>query len=64
MKLLLNILALITLASSGLAGSKSHVPGSGDGTYVGSSASSHKGSYYVNPNTGNHYRDRAHGVPF
>ena len=38
--------------------------GSRDGTYVPSSGSSHKGSRYANPNTGNHYRDRAHGVPY
>jgi hypothetical protein len=62
MKKLLLLLALIpTLA---LAGNKSYVPGSRDGYYRGSHGSSHKGSHYVNPNTGDHYRDRAHGVPY
>jgi hypothetical protein len=63
MKKLLLLLALIpTLA---MAGNKSYVPGSRDGHYVGrSGGSSHKGDHYVNPNTGDHYRDRAHGVPY
>jgi len=62
---ILSVLAFTVLtAFSALAGNKSHVPGSGDGAYVGSNGSSHKGSQYVNPNTGNHYRDRAHGVPY
>ena len=47
---LLPVLAFIVLAaSSDLAGNKSHVPGSGDGSCVGSSGSSHKGRHYVNP---------------
>jgi hypothetical protein len=62
---LLTVLALITLSAiSAFAGNKSHVPGSRDGTYVGSTGSSHKGSHYVNPSTGDHYRDRKHGVPY
>ena len=63
MKKLLLLLALIpTLA---MAGSKSHVPGSRDDRYVGGSGGpSHKGDHYVNPKTGDHYRDRADGVPY
>ena len=69
MKLLTIAVCTLALFSSPLAlqarpSVKSHVPGSHDGTYVGSSGSSDKGSHYVNPNTGNHYRDRAHGVPY
>ena len=57
------VLASLVLGSFSpvFAGNKSHVPGSRDGTYVGPTGSSHKGSHYVNPNTGNHYRDRQHG---
>ncbi len=62
---LLTVLALMTLSAiSALGGNKSHVPSSRDGTYVGSTGSDHKGSHYVNPNTGNHYRDRKDGVPY
>jgi hypothetical protein len=63
MEKLLLLLALIpTLA---LAGSKSQVPGSRDGHYVGGSGgSSHRNSDYVNPNTGDHYRDLADGVTY
>jgi hypothetical protein len=63
MKKLLLLLALIpTLA---MAGSKSYVPGHGDGHYVGGSVgSSDRGSHYFKPNTDDHYRDRAHGVPY
>lgn len=50
---LLAVLALMTLSAvAALAGNKSYVPGSHDGSYVGSTGSSHKGSHYVNPNTG------------
>jgi hypothetical protein len=68
MKLLTIAICTVTLFASPFAlqarpSVKSHVPGSGGGTYVGSSGSSHKGSHYINHNTANHYRDRAHGVP-
>jgi hypothetical protein len=64
MKLLLNILALIALSSSAFAGAKSHVPGSRDGTYSGSTGSSHRGGHYSNIHTGDHYRDRQGGTPY
>jgi len=62
---LLTVLALMTLSAiSASAGNKSHVPGSRDGTYVGSTDShSHKGGHYSDIHTGDHYRDRAAGVP-
>jgi len=56
------LLTMLCLASSALAGRKSLVPGSKDGHYERDPGSSH--SHYVNLNTGNHYRDRAHGVPY
>jgi len=62
---LLTVLTLMTLSAiSAFAGNKSHVSGSRDGTYVGSTGPNHKGSHYVNPRTGDHYRDREHGVPY
>lgn len=59
--ILLLLLSTIT-AFAGHPHVKSTIPGSGDGHYGGSS--SHRGGHYVNPNTGNHYRDRAHGVAY
>ncbi len=51
-------------AISAFAGNKSHVAGSRDGAYVGSTGSSHNESHYVNARTGDHYRDREHGVAY
>lgn len=63
---LLTVLALMTLSAiPALAGNKSHVPGGRDGTYIGSTDShSHKGGHCSNSHTGDHYRDRAAGVPY
>jgi hypothetical protein len=49
-------------ANSGRS-TKSRVPGSKDGTYVGGKGSSHKGGHYKNPATGNKERNRKAGVP-
>jgi hypothetical protein len=63
---LLTVLALMALSAvSALAGNKSHVPGSRDGSYPGSIDShSHKSGHYSNIHTADHYRDRAAGVPY
>ena len=45
------------------ASKKSHKSGSHDGQYQGGQGSSHKGGYYKNKKTGDHYRDRKHGTP-
>jgi hypothetical protein len=47
MKLLVYILALISVSSSAFAGTKSHVPGSHDGTYTGSDGGNHRGGHYT-----------------
>jgi len=59
------VLLLALIPTLGLAGTKSYVPGHADGYYVGGlGGSSHKGSHYENTKTHDHYRDRAHGVPY
>ena len=65
MKLLtLSIVALSLLVASAFAGRKSMTPGSRDGYYIGGHGSSHRGGHYVNPHTGDDYRDRVDGVPY
>jgi hypothetical protein len=44
------------------ASKKSHVSGRDDGHFNGGHGRSYKGGHYSNGHTGNHYRDRKHGV--
>lgn len=68
--ILLILLVPIIALAGGRGGHYSHVPGSGDGWYVGPdgipdhSFGSHKGETYVNPNTNDDYRDRKDGTPY